>query len=161
MFVCFLNGNDDQASVLLQLFQAKRPLARPTLQCLHSTGGWHVQVMMHHAQADYEDNENCDDNDICSIGWIKSPEDTESFKLSINAPSAKVVLFNKRALVCWCADHVKWMLLLPIQSNWFQHDKVYYGRAGMLCYADFALIPRGSNGGLYNILFLRIHYYLF
>ena len=25
--------------------------------------------------------------------------------------------------------------------------KVYYGRAGSLCYADFALIPRGSNGG--------------
>ena len=25
---------------------------------------------------------------------------------------------------------------------------MYYGRAGTLCYADHALIPRGSNGGL-------------
>ena len=37
----------------------------------------------------------CEDNEDvnhCSIGWIKSPEDTESFKLSINAPSAKVII---------------------------------------------------------------------
>ena len=51
-----------------------------------------MQVMIYHTHVDYKDNENCDDNDIFSIGWIKSPEDTESFKLSINAPSAKVVI---------------------------------------------------------------------
>ena len=39
-------------------------------------------------------NDHEDDEDVnhCSIGWIKSPEDTESFKLSINAPSAKVII---------------------------------------------------------------------
>ena len=54
-----------------------------------------MQVKLHHDLVNYEKNENYDDDcDIYSIGWIKSPEDTESFKLSINAPSAKVVLSN-------------------------------------------------------------------
>ena len=47
-YVALLTLFDLQASVLVQLFQTKRPLARPTLQCLHSTGGRHVQVKMGH-----------------------------------------------------------------------------------------------------------------
>ena len=39
------------------------------------------------------------------------------------------------------------MWTFQAHKKWLKHWKVYYGRAGSLCYADFALIPRGSNGG--------------
>ena len=51
--------------------------------------------------------------DHCSIGWIASTQEVDSFKISIKEPSSST----------------------------------YYGRAGILCYADFIMIPRGSNGG--------------
>ena len=59
---------------------------------------------MGHNHVEFEDDENC------SIGWIKSPEDTESFKLSIDAEKSTVILFSIKGR---CPKEPRFLELFP------------------------------------------------